>query len=91
MKGTNRCDPRLSSKRCSTYEDLRRLKTGIRSSRRNARNLYRAAEKAGACAALQNLEEKLKQTSVAHKLVCCAVGAHLTNQRFHAHRLRLAA
>jgi hypothetical protein len=37
---------RLSSKPCSTCEDLRRLKARIEAARRNARNLYRAAVEA---------------------------------------------
>jgi hypothetical protein len=47
--------------------------------RRKARKLYRAAMKAAASAALQNLEEEVKQTSVAHKLVCYSIHTHLAN------------
>jgi hypothetical protein len=82
---------RLSSKRCSTCEDLRRLKARIADIRRSAPNLYRAARKATDSATLQNLEEELKQTSAAHKLVCYAVNAHLTNQHSQTHGVRLAA
>ena len=42
-------------------------------------------------AALQNLEEELKQTSAAHNFVCYAVEAHLTNQHTQARGDRLAA
>jgi ATP-dependent Clp protease ATP-binding subunit ClpB len=63
MKSTNRYDFRLSSKRCSTCEDPR-----IEAALRNARNLHRAAVKTTDSAALQNLEEELKETSAAHKL-----------------------
>ena len=41
--------------------------------------------------ALQNLEEELKQTLTAHQLVCYVVDAHLTNQHFQTHGVRLAA
>ena len=58
-----------SSKPCSTCEDLRRPKARIEAALRNARNLYRAAVKTTDSAALQNLEETLKQTSGAHKLI----------------------
>ena len=69
-----------SSKPYSTCEDLRRLKARSEAARRKARNLYRDAVKTTHSAALQNLEEELKQTSAAHKLICYAVHAHLTNQ-----------
>jgi hypothetical protein len=71
---------RLSSNRCSTCEDPRQLKARIEAAVRSARNLYRAAVKALDSAALQNLEEELKQASAAHKLICYAVHAHLTKQ-----------
>jgi hypothetical protein len=69
---------RLSSKPCSTREDLRGLKARIEAALRNTRNLYSAALKTTEPAALQHLEEELKQTSVAHRLICYAVHAHLT-------------
>jgi hypothetical protein len=61
---------RLSSKPCSTCEDLRQVKARMEASLRNARNLYSVAEKATDSAALQNIEEELKQTSAAHNFVC---------------------
>jgi hypothetical protein len=82
---------RLSSKPCSTCEDLRRLKARIEAARRNARNLYRAAVKPAGFAALQDLDEELKQTSAAHKLVCYAVDSHLANQHSQTRGVRLAA
>lgn len=82
---------RLSSKHCSTCEDLRRLPARSGAALRNARNLYRAAVKALDSVALQNLEEELKQTLTAHQLVCYVVDAHLTNQHFQTHGVRLAA
>ena len=82
---------RLSSKRCSTCEDLRRLKARIEAARRNAKNLYRAAVRTTDSAALQNLEEELKQASAAHKLICYAIQAHLTNQHSQTRGVRLAA
>ena len=54
------------------------------------RNLYRAAAKATDSAALQNLEEELKQTSAAHKLICYAVHVHLTNQHSQTRDVCLA-
>jgi len=71
---------RLSSEGCLACEDLRRRKARIADDRRSARNLYGAAVMALDSAALQNLEEELKQTSAAHKLVCHAVNPHLANQ-----------
>jgi hypothetical protein len=71
---------RLSSERCATCEDLRRLKVRIANAYRSARNLYRAALNATDSAPLQNIEDELKQISAAHGLVCCAVNTHLTNQ-----------
>jgi hypothetical protein len=68
---------RLSSKPCSTCETLRRLKARIEAALRNTRNLYRAAVKTTDSAALQNLEEELKQTSTAHKLSCYTRGVCL--------------
>ena len=82
---------RLSSKRCSTCEDPRRPKARIEAALRNARNLYRAAVKTTDSAALQNLEEELKQTSAAHKLIYYAVHAHLTNQHSQTRGVYLAA
>ena len=72
---------RLSSNRCSTCEDLRRLKARIEAAHGKPRTSYRAAMKATDSAALQNLEEELKQTSAAHMFICYAVDGHLTNQR----------
>ena len=80
-----------SSKPCSTCEDLRRLKARIEPARRNAKNLYMAAVRTTDSAALQNLEEELKQASAAHKLVCYAIQAHLTNQHSQMRGDRLAA
>ena len=81
----------LNSKRCSTCEDLRQLKARSETALRNARNLYRAADKTTDSAALQNLEEELKQTSVAHKLICYAALTHLTNQHSQTRGVRFAA
>jgi hypothetical protein len=78
MRSAKRNAFRLSSKRCSTCEDLHRRKGRIEAALRNARNLYRAAVKTTDSAALQNLEE-LKQTSAEHKLICYAIHAHLTD------------
>ena len=91
MRSTKRYAFRLSSKPCSTCEDLRRKKARIDAALSNARNLYRAAVKTTDSSALQNLEEELKQTSAAHKLICYAVHAHLTNQRSQTHGVCLAA
>ena len=74
------CAIRLSSKPCSTCEELLRLKARTESALRNTRNLYIAAVKATDFAALQTFQEELKQTSAAHELVCYAVDAHRTNQ-----------
>lgn len=82
---------RLTSKRCSTCEDRRRLHARSEAALRNAWNLCRAAVKALDSAALQNLEEELKQTSAAHKLICYAVHAHLTNQHSQTRGVCLAA
>jgi hypothetical protein len=80
-----------SSEGCSTCEDLRQLKARTADARRTARKLYRAALNATDSAALQNLEEELKQTSAAHRWVCYMVNAHLTNQHSQTHGVRLAA
>jgi hypothetical protein len=80
---------RLDSKSCSTCEDLHRLKARSETALRNARNLYRAVDKTTDSATLQNLEEELKQTSAAHKLICYAIHTHLSNQ--HSGGIRLAA
>ena len=82
---------RLSSKRCSTCQDLRRLHARSEAALRNARNLYKAAVKTTDFAALQNLEEELKQTLATYKLVCYAVNAHLANQHSQTRGVRLAA
>jgi hypothetical protein len=89
VRSSKPCAIRLSSKSCATCEDLRRLKARSDTALRNARNLYRAADKTTNAAALQNLEEELKQTSAARKLICYAIHAHLTNQ--HSGGVRLAA
>jgi hypothetical protein len=39
----------------------------------------------------QNLEEELKQTSTAHKLICYAIQAHRNNQHCKPGGVRLAA
>ncbi len=67
---------RLSSKPCSTCEDLRRLKARSGAALRNARNLYRAAVEAIDPVGLQNLEEEWKQTSAARRLICYSIQAH---------------
>jgi predicted adenine nucleotide alpha hydrolase (AANH) superfamily ATPase len=82
---------RLSSKRCSTCEDLRRLKARSEAALRIARNLYGAAVKTSESAALENLEEELKQTSAGHQLICYAVDAHHANQHSQTRGVRLAA
>jgi hypothetical protein len=79
MRSAKRNAFRLSSKRCSTCEDLRQLNARSEAVLRNARNLYRAAVKTTDSAAPQNLEEELKHTSAAHKLICYAIHAHLTD------------
>jgi hypothetical protein len=91
MRSTKRYAFHLNSKGCSTCEDLHRLEARMEAARRKARKLYRAAMKAAASAALQNLEEEVKQTSVAYKLVCYAVHAHLANQHSETRGVRLAA
>jgi hypothetical protein len=91
MRSAKRYAFRLSSKRCSTSTDLRRLKARIEPALRKARNLYRAAVKTIDSAALQNLEEELKQTLATYKLVCYAVNAHLANQHSQTRGVRLAA
>ena len=77
MRITKRYAFRLCPTPRSTWEDLRRLKAPSEAALRNRRNLCRAPGKAIDSAALQNLEEELKQASAAHKLVCYAVHAHL--------------
>ena len=91
MRSTKWVAFHLSSKRCSTCPDLRQLNAGVEAALRNARSLYRAAVKTTDSAALQNLEEELKQTSAAHKLICYAVRAHPTNQHSQTRGDRLAA
>ena len=91
MRSAKRHAFRLSSKRCSTCEDLRPLHARSEAALRNARNLYRTAVKAIDSAELQNLEEELKQTSAAHKLICYAVRAHPTNQHSQTRSVCLAA
>jgi hypothetical protein len=82
---------RLSSKPCSTCEDLRRLTARIETALRNARNLYRAAVKTTGSAALQNLEEELKQPSSGRNLIYYAIHAHLTDLHSQTRGGRLAA
>jgi hypothetical protein len=82
---------RLSSKHCSTCQELSRLNDRIEVTLRDARSLYTAAVTLTDSAALQNLEEELKQTSAAHRLVCYAVDAHMTNQHSQTWGVRLAA
>jgi len=82
---------RPSSKPCLTCEDLRRQKARIEAALSNARTLYRAAVEAIDSAALQNLEEELKQTSDAWKLINCAIQTHLTRQHSQTRDVRLAA
>ena len=91
MRSTKWHTSRLNSKGRSTCEDLRRLKARVEAALRSARNLYKVAVKTTDSAALQNLEEELKQTSAAHKLICCAVNAHLANQHSQTRGVRLAA
>ena len=91
MKSTNSYDFQLTPKRCSTCEDLRRLKARIEAALRNVRNLYRAAVMAIDSAALQNLEEELEQITAARKFVCCAINAHLTCQHSQTPCVRIAA
>ena len=79
--GTSQWYPfRLSSKHCSTCQELHRLNDRIEAALLDARNPYTAAVKSTDSAALQNLEEELKQTSTGRKLICYAIHAHLTNQ-----------
>jgi hypothetical protein len=91
MRSAKRYAFGLGSKRYSSCEDLRLLHARSEAALRNARNLYRAAMKAPDSAALQNLEEELKQTSTAYRLVCYAVEAHLTNQHSQTRGVCLAA
>jgi len=80
-----------SSKPCSTCEDLGRLKVRIEAALRNVRKRCRAAVEAIDSPALQNLEEELKQTSAARKLICHAIHAHLTDQHTQTLGVRMAA
>jgi hypothetical protein len=82
---------RLSSESCPICEDLRRLKARIADARRGGRYFYWAAWNATDGAALQNLEQELKQTSAANKLVCCALNAHLANRHCRTCDVRRAA
>jgi len=91
MRSAKRYAFRLNSKPCSSCEDLRRLKARSEAALLNARNLFKAAVKKTDSAALQNLEEELKQTSAAHRLICYAVHAHLTNQHPQTRGVCLAA
>ena len=91
MRSTKRYAFQLSSKGCSTCEDLRRLKARIEAALRNARNLYGAAGKALDPATLQNLEKELKETSAARKLVYYAIHAHLIDLHSQTLGDRLAA
>ena len=81
----------LSSKPCSTCEDLRRLMARIEAAQGNARSLYRSAVEAIDSPALENLEEELKQTSAARQLICYAIQTHLTRQHSQTRSVRLAA
>jgi hypothetical protein len=91
MRSTRWYAFRLSSKCCSTCEGLRRLHARSGAALRSARNLYRDTVKAIDSVALQNLEEELKQTSAARKLICYAIQAHLTRQHSQTRDVRLAA
>jgi hypothetical protein len=91
MKSTNGNDFWLGSKPCWTCEDLRRLKARIEAAVRDARNPYSVARKAIGSSAQQNLEEGLKQTSVARNWIFCPIEAHPANQHSQAGGVRLAA
>ena len=91
MRSAKRCAFRLSSRLCSNCEDLGLLHARSEAALRNARNLYRSAVKAIDSAALQNLDEELKQTSAAHKLICYAVRGHLTDLHPQTRSVGLAA
>ena len=91
MRSTKWYGSRLSSKHCSTCEDLRRLDARIEAAHRNARNLYTDAVKSNDSTALQNVEEELKQTSAAQKFIRYAIHTHLTDQHSQAPGVRLAA
>ena len=82
---------RLSSRVCATCQNLGMLKARIADARRRARNISRVALNATDSAALQNLEEELKQTSTAYRLLSYAVDTHLNNQHSQTHGGRLAA
>jgi hypothetical protein len=69
---------RLSPKRCSTCEHLRRLCARNQVAFRSARNLYRTAVEAPDSAALPKLEEELKQISAARNLIYYAIHEHLS-------------
>ena len=71
---------RLSSKRRSTCEHLRRLYSHHRAALRNERNRYRTAIRRPILRLCKNLEEVLGQTTDARRLVCYAIDAHLTNR-----------
>jgi len=91
MRSTQSYAIRRSSKHCSTCEDLRRLNARIEAALRDARSLCVQAANSSDTATLQNLEEELKQTSVARKLICYAIQTHLTDQHSQACDVRLAA
>ncbi len=91
MRSAKRYALRLSSKGYSICEDLHRFKARIEAALRISRNLYRAALKTTDSQALRNLEEELKQTSAAQKLICYAIQAHLMSQHAQTHGVCLAA
>src|SRR6266852_2986103 len=82
---------RLSSKRRSTCEHLRRLYSRDRAALRNARNRYRTAVRGPILRLCKNLEEVLEQTTDARRLVCYAIDAHLTDQHSETPGVCLAA
>ncbi len=68
------------SNTCLTCEDLRRLYARNEVALRRARRLYLTALRADDAAAFPDLEEELKQTSAARKIIGYTIQRHQAKQ-----------
>jgi hypothetical protein len=82
---------RLSSKPCSTREDLRRQKGRIEAPSAMRRTSKGPLWSRSNSTAMQNLEEDLMQISASRKLTCYAIQTHLTSRHSPTRGVRLAA
>jgi hypothetical protein len=81
----------IASETCSTCADLHRLRAKNEAALRSAQKLYLAALQTADLTSLSDLEEELKQTMAARKIIAYTIETHHARQHRHSPAVVLAA